>query len=43
MATAPQNSEQIGIDFPALEPGGEYLVNFLLVLKEDEGMLKKGY
>jgi beta-galactosidase len=43
LATAPQSSEQMEIDFPALDAGAEYLVNFLFVLKEDEGILKKGY
>ncbi len=43
LATAPQSSEQLEIDFPALDPGAEYLVNFLFILKEDEGILKKGY
>ena len=43
LTIAPQRSRPIFLGLPAMEKGVEYFANFRFLLREDEGMLKKGF
>ena len=43
IAIAPQQSGELGVDLPALEPESEYFLQVYAKLKNDEGLLTKGH